>query len=183
MSNDGKNIVKKLELNNKSNLDYCFYLNNRKNYCLFEQEFKKTNKREEIISDYWEGLSHFIKDLKIYGEKNTLQYLSNVFKVRKLSYCLSFQDTIISKPKSQKIFLYKKKNSNHFIGIKNYNNNITYYDLENEEEITNYSDLIDLNYKYVYILDYNNLKRDDSIIFLEDLKIGLFQEENYKEKI
>ena len=182
LNDGGFNFVKKLDLNDKSNLDYCFYLNARKNYCLFEQEFNKINKREEIISRYWDGLSNFIKDLRIYNEKNILQYLSKVFKVKKLYYCLNFYDTIINKPNDKKIFLYKKKNSNHFIGIKNNNNKITYYDLQNEEEITNCSDLIDLNYKYVYILDYNNLKRDDSFFF-EDLKIGIFTEENKKEKI
>ena len=174
LKNEGISLVTNLMLNDKSNLDYCYYLNDKKNYCYFEPEFKKINKREELISDYWDGLSNFIKDFKIYSKNDILGYLCTVFKVSNLFYCSNFHDTIINKPNNQKIFLYKKKNSNHFIGIKNNNNNITYYDLENKKEVTN-GNYIDLNYKYVYILDYNSLKRNDFSTF-EDIEIGQLYE-------
>ena len=148
----------------KSNLDYSLYLNNRANYCFFDPEFKKINNKKELISFYWVGLQNFINDIKIYNKidknKNSIQYLCDKFKVLKIYYSLSFHDNVINKPNDSKIFLYKKKNSNHFIGIKNNINTITYYDLENiGKELTNINDLIDLDYQYVYILEYNNSKK------------------------
>ena len=81
LNNEGIKLVRNLQLNDKSNLDYCFYLNDKKNYCYFESEFKINKKREDLISEYWEGLSNFIQDFKIYSNNNILEDLCKEFKV------------------------------------------------------------------------------------------------------
>ena len=173
--NKYQNIIN-LQLTEKSNLDYSLYLNNRANYCFFDPEFKKINNKKELISSYWDGLQKFINDIRIYNNidkgRNAIKYLCDKFKVLKIFYSLSFHDSIINKPNENKIFLYKKKNSAHFIGIKNNGNKITYYDLENNgEESTNYNDLIDLEYQYVYILEYcQTNKRTEPSNNLDDFK-------------
>jgi len=165
-----------LKLTEKSNLDYSLYLNNRANYCFFDPEFKKINSKKELISSYWDGLQNFINDIKIYNNidkgKNSIEYLCDKFKVLKIFYSLSFHDNIINKPNNKNIFLCKKKNSKHFIGIKNNESKITYYDLENNgKESTNFNDLIDLEYQYVYILEYRNTnKRTEPSNNLDDFK-------------
>jgi len=174
-NNTYKKIIN-LELTEKSNLDYSLYLNNRANYCFFEPVFKKINNRKELISSFWVGFQNFINDISIYNNidkgKNSIQYLCEKFKVLNIFYSLSFHDNIINKPNDNKIFLYKKKNSSHFIGIKNNVNKITYYDLENNgKELTNYNDLIDLDYQFVYILEYSNTKkRTEPTNNLDDFK-------------
>ena len=180
-----------LKLTEKSNLDYSLYLNNRANYCFFNPEFKKINNKKELITSYWDGLQNFINDIKIYNDienkKNSIQFLCDKFKVLKIFYNLSFHDNVINKPNDNKIFLYKKKNSPHFIGIINNYNKITYYDLENNgKNLTNINDLIDIDYPYVYILEYNNsIKRTEPFNNMDDFKnLDLFMNnKSIKEKL
>ena len=173
--NKFKNIIE-LKLTNESNLDYSNYLNNRFNYCLIKKEFKKYNKKEDLITDYYEGLNHFINDLKIYLDKNNniIKILSKVFKVENLFYCLCFHDNVINMPSRLKIFLYKKKKKNHFIGIKNNFNDFIYYDLENNQEINSCDELIDLDYQYTYVLKYEIFEKGEYDDSLDDLEYNQF---------
>ena len=73
--------------------------------------------------------------------------------VKNIKYFCHFkiEDNIIS-PRDGHIFLYKKKNSNYFIGLKNISNKIICFDLESKKKIKQYFDLIDYDYNFVYVL-------------------------------
>ena len=142
-------------LTNKSNLDISLYLNNSLNYMLFELEFRK-NEKDNLHIDFFKGIKHFLNDLKIYKKNDDLmESLSEKLKVKELFYCGYFSSKFIKLPKANKVFLYKKKSNENFIGmIKGRMTPTRFIDLTDDKEIDNYNNLIDFEYPYVYILHF-----------------------------
>lgn len=136
------------------------------NYFLLEKEFSNNKTDDELKSEFWKGLQQFLDDLKKYGE-NIIDFLKQKLNVDSIYYCKHFYFNKINFPKLNRILLYKKKNCNDFIAIKNNFDRISFFDLENKDEIThkNYTDYIDINYKYSYILCFNKQKRQYRQVF------------------
>ena len=133
-----------------SNLDQ-FSFTNLINIIYLEKFNKNRLSDEDIKIKYHEGLSKFLTDFEKINYN--LETLKNEFKVTNLFYYEHFKlenDTIT--PKSNFMILYKKKNSNYFVVVKNSKNIISYHDLEIHKDIERINDLIDYDYEYSYIL-------------------------------
>lgn len=133
-----------------SNLDQ-FSFTNLINIMYLEKFNKNKLSNEDIKIKYHEGLSKFLVDFEKINYN--LETLKNEFKVKNLFYYEHFKlenDTIT--PKNNFMILYKKKNSNYFVAVKNSKNIISYHDLEIHKDIKRINDLIDYDYEYSYIL-------------------------------
>ena len=157
--------------NDESNLDCSLYLNNILYHVDFENEFNKNISAKDFELEFWEGYSKFIEDFSKYS-KDILNYLKKELKAKKLFYCRHFIVKNIQTPCKNRIFLYKKKDSQDFIAVKNSEEIISVYDLGEQKEIgqTNYLSLIDFDYKYCYILYFesNEKKKLSSFFNAED---------------
>ena len=116
---------------------------------------KKYNEEEtsnfSVKKLYDEGLLKFMEDFNKLGI--SIPDLQKKLKVSFLIYYGHFTikyDTIT--PDNNFIISYKKKSSNFFLLVKNNNNIISYYDLEIDKNIPKINDLIDYEYKFSYIL-------------------------------
>ena len=133
----------------ESNLDQFSFTNmlNIINIDKFNKNIFNNNSKEE----YLKGLSKFHEDF----QKININFdvLQKELDVKNIKYFCHFkiEDNIIS-PRDGYIFLYKKKNSNYFIGLKNISNEIICFDLESKKKIKQYFDLIDYDYNFVYVL-------------------------------
>jgi len=137
--------------NEESNLDCSLFMNNILYHIDFENEFNKNISVKDFQIEFWEGFSKFNKDLEKYS-KDILNYLKKELKAKKLFYCRHFKLKNIQTPRKNRIFLYKKKDSQDFIAVKNSEGIISAYDLGEKKEITKYLNLIDFDYEYSYIL-------------------------------
>ena len=158
MRGNNFNIIEKKNLDlitNESNLDqfsiikFVNIMNIEKfNHNIFNDNLKK---------EYLDALTQFLKELK--NININLDYLQKQFNVKNLIYFCHFkiENEIIS-PRLNLIFLYKKKNSNYFIAVKNSFNTIICYDLEKNENIPKFLDLIDYQYEFVYVLSFEEKK-------------------------
>ena len=139
----------------KSNLDKFSFTNmlNIINIGRFNNNIFNDNSKEE----YLKGLSKFYEDF----QKININFdcLQKEFDVKNLKYFCHFkiENDIIS-PREKFIFLYKKKNSNYFIGLKNISTGIICIDLEIKKNIEKYFDLIDYDYNFTYVLYFDDKK-------------------------
>ena len=104
-----------------------------------------------IKKNHDEGLLKFVEEMnKINIDYKALQRILKVdFLIYYCHYILE-NDTIT--PEKNLIILYKKKNSNYFVSVKNNSNIITYYDLEGNIELKKINNLIDYDHKFCYVL-------------------------------
>ena len=154
MRGDNFNIIEKKNLDlitKESNLDqfslmkYINIMNIEKfNNNIFDDNLKK---------EYLDALTKFLEELKKLNIN--LDILQEQFNVKHLAYFCHFkiENEIIS-PRQNLIFIYKKKNCNNFIAVKNCFNTIICYDLEKKVNVQNFLDLIDFQYKIVYVLSF-----------------------------
>ena len=113
---------------------------------------------DNLKNEYLESLTKFLEELK----KLNINFdiLQGLFEVKKFIYFCHFKikNEIIS-PRRNLIFLYKKKNYNNFIAVKNSFNTIICYDLEKKGNIEDFSDLIDFKYKIVHALSFEEKEK------------------------
>jgi len=168
-SKDFQNKIKNLKLTYYSNLDNISYLNDCSHYLTVPKNFFDNINRDEFNNIYGNGLNQFVNDFIQYSQKpeNILNILSQKMGLKNLFYCLSFHSIRIEYPNINQLLLYKKKKSSHFIAIY-FDTFINIFDLENEKKISfkECQQLIDMEYKYTYILRFNTppLKRKDQNI-------------------
>ena len=160
LSKDFK-LVKNIELTDLSILDNPSNLNNIFNYTRFPLNFFDEENYNKYKIIYNIGVYNFFDDFKQYSVKpeEIIEILSKKLKVNKLSYSFYFNFDSVDFPASHFIYLYKKKESSFFIAIKN-ENGVKIIDLENDKSlnIEDFSNYIDLDYEYTYILNYVNKK-------------------------
>lgn len=151
--NDKNMIIesKNLELITiNSNLDK-FTFNKLINIMNLKQYKEEETSNFSVKKLYDEGLLKFMEDFNKLGI--SIPDLQKKLKVSFLIYYGHFTikyDTIT--PDNNFIISYKKKSSNFFLLVKNNNNIISYYDLEIDKNIPKINDLIDYEYKFSYIL-------------------------------
>ena len=151
--NDKNMIIesKNLELITiNSNLDK-FTFNKLINIMNLKQYNEEETSNFSVKKLYDEGLLKFMEDFNKLGI--SIPDLQKKLKVSFLIYYGHFTikyDTIT--PDNNFIISYKKKSSNFFLLVKNNNNIISYYDLEIDKNIPKINDLIDYDYKFSYIL-------------------------------
>ena len=147
------NIIEKQNLNlitADSNLDQFSFVN-LINIMYLKKFSTNQLSNDEIKIRYHEGISQFLKD---FGKiKYNLELLMKEFKVTNLFYYSHFKleyDTIT--PNKNFIILYKKRQSDYFVSVKNTLDRISFYDLEEHKHLERINDLIDNDYQYSYIL-------------------------------
>ena len=137
----------------ESNLDQFSFTNmlNIINIDKFNKNIFNDNSKEEYLN----GLSKFNECL----QKMNINFddLQNVFDVKNLKYFCHFKiEHEIFSPREHFIFLFTKKNSDYFIGVKNISNEIICYDLESKTKIKKYLDLLDydliLHMYYIFMI-------------------------------
>ena len=157
LSKDFK-LVKNIELTDLSILDNPSNLNNIFNYTRFPLNFFDEENYNKYKIIYNIGVYNFFDDFKQYSVKpeEIIEILSKKLKVNKLSYSFYFNFDSVDFPASHFIYLYKKKGSSFFIAIKN-ENGVKIIDLENDKSlnIEDFSNYIDLDYEYTYVLNFD----------------------------
>ena len=166
----------KLKLSDLSNLDNISYLNNPFNYVSLPPYFFQEFNYDKFINNYHIGLCQFIYDFNIYSKEphKILNTLAEKLGTKDLLFCLSVKFFQLELPLVNYLFLYKKKESSHFIAIAN-DKGYEIYDLEKEKTINLFEchKLINFEYKYTYILRFKGQSKkrkdidDDSDIFKE----------------
>ena len=159
---DNFNPIVKLELSNFSNMDSSSALNNDFNFFRFPLNFfsEENYEKYKIINDL--GIHNFQNDFIQYSEKykDILDILSKKLGVKHLIYSFYFHFDRVEYPLINFMYLYKKKQSSYFIAIFQ-DKELKIIDLETEKNIesNDYYNLIDLDYKYVYILRFEGETR------------------------
>ena len=154
-----KNNIKITEKKNfdlitiESNLDQFSFTNmlNIININKFNNNIINNNSKEE----YLKGLTKFNEDFQKINKN--FDVLQEELHVNNLKYFCHFKiENDIFSPRENFIFLFKKKSSDYFIGLKNISNEIICYDLESKKKIQKYFDLIDYDYNFVYVLYFHD---------------------------
>jgi hypothetical protein len=134
----------------ESNLDQ-FSFTNLINIMNLEKFETNKSSNDEIKIEYHKGLTKFVTDCEKINYN--LETFMKEFNVSNLFYYSNLKlENNITIPNKNLIILYKKKNSDFFVSVKNTKNNISYYDLEYHKKLEKINDLIDYDYEYSYVL-------------------------------
>ena len=155
--------IKILKLTKESNLDYNIF--NQKNVILEQDRILLNNVAIPVGENLIEMKESFIKDFSLLCEnkKNpNIQDILQEIKVNMNIACeilfkikIPFKKGYIIPPDEKHIFLYKKKNSNEYIGIKLNLNELEFYDVFHKNPSKYFCSLIDEDHKYYYCLSIN----------------------------
>ena len=157
-SKDFQTKIESLELTYYSNLDNISYLNECSNYLTVPKNFYNNKNADEFDENFGNSLNQFVVDFKQYSNnpENILKILSEKIGIKNLFYCLSFHFPRIEIPILNQLLFYKKKESPHFLAIY-FDESLTVFDLENGNELSfkKCMKLIDIEYKYTYLLRFD----------------------------
>ena len=151
--------IKNLKLTDLSSLDNSSNLSNIFNYIRFPLNFFDESNYNKYKDNYNSGIYDFLEDFRQYSDKpkDIYDILSKKLGVNNLAYSFYFHFDSIDFPVLNFIYLYKKKESSYFIAIIS-GKELKIVDLETDKiyDINEFSNYIDLNYKYTYALTYKD---------------------------
>ena len=180
--------IKKLILSNDANLDYFTYLNKKPNYQEIELKYnpKFDNVNVQLYRDeYIKEFNQFENDLKKYGKsaEEIIKKISAIVGSKNIFYSRSDKVNEIISPLFNKLYLYSKKKSQHYIAVKRNKYGIEIYDLKQKKKL----DIIDqeslgnkVNFeKRIYILTLlESINKESSNDFLKEKIAEKIKEKN-----